>query len=46
MTSYLIELFYFIEIITHELSSNDQFIVLGTDGIWDFITNERVNCFN
>ena len=29
------------EIIEHELESEDKFIVLASDGIWEFISNEE-----
>ena len=30
------------EISSHELSPNDRFIVLGSDGIWDRLSNSEV----
>jgi serine/threonine protein phosphatase PrpC len=30
------------EIREHELSNDDMFCVLGTDGIWEFMTNKEV----
>lgn len=29
------------EISTHEISASDRFLILASDGIWEFITNEE-----
>ncbi len=30
------------EIKTHEITPDDEFLILGTDGIWDFVTSNQV----
>ena len=34
--------FIFIEFYEHELVEEDKFIIIGSDGIWEFISNEEV----
>lgn len=30
------------EITSHEISENDKFIIVASDGVWEFLTNEQV----
>lgn len=30
------------ELLTHALSPNDQFLVIASDGVWEFLTNKEV----
>jgi serine/threonine protein phosphatase PrpC len=32
------------EISTHEITKNDRFLILASDGIWEFISNEVRRC--
>ena len=34
------------EISTHELSATDRFLILASDGIWEFITNEEAGTYH
>jgi hypothetical protein len=29
----------------HQLTTNDKFMVLASDGVWEFLSNEQVFCF-
>ena len=29
----------------HQLTPNDKFMVLASDGVWEFLSNEQVFCF-
>ena len=33
---------FFVEIIEYRLDSEDKFLVIGSDGIWEFIANEKI----
>jgi serine/threonine protein phosphatase PrpC len=35
-------LFYFLEILELDLCPDDKFIVLASDGVWEFLSNEEI----
>ncbi len=32
------------EVLSYELDEDDQFIIIASDGVWEFLSNEQV-CF-